>query len=248
MAETKKLTIKIKRLNNKTRKGLYTYIRLDGNKGRYYQYKQKEGELEATKKYYLDQVRKQKKSVMLGKNTLKNYKEIYEKTFTQKPIKQKTALTSQAKKYLTKVQKQPINRVLKAGIKHITINNALAANNNTIKRVNTTLLYTMVKDQEILDLISKEENMKKFKHRFETRIEIQDSTGKVLASATAFNMTPEESTRQVQKSIKEGTELKEGYDTNTRQKLEVRGYTNYTHYHAGKIHKVRTTYIIRKAK
>ena len=80
-------------------------------------------------------------------------------------------------KYLQQIKKKPtINKAIKKGITTTTTKNILNATNKTIKKVNQKSIKTLVKDKDLLKIVSKEENLKKIRHRYEHRITLTNGS------------------------------------------------------------------------
>lgn len=95
-----------------------------------------------------------------------------------------------AKEYANKIKKQPeINTTLKKGIHTVTINNALNISTDKINQAKKELLSKAINDEQILDIMTQEDNMRKIATRLEYLTTLQ-SQGEHLITCTKFNTTP----------------------------------------------------------
>ena len=70
-------------------------------------------------------------------------------------------MSKQAKKYIKKIKKNPMDKTLKKGISTATIPDALNTNQNEIHQTKRQLLKKLISDEEILNIMTQEENLKK---------------------------------------------------------------------------------------
>lgn len=236
------LKIKLKELNNKSRKGLYFYIKQKGKKGAYYKYK--EGQtIDPYKQYYTDKYVKDK-----PKGKIKDYIETYNK----KIAKQKTTITPisrQADRYLKRIRKQtPIQQIIKKGISTAVIPNALKTGKITLEKTKQDLLRRLVLDNDLLKVVATTENIKKIKTRLEYRINILNPKGETLATTSTFNKIPETVINELQNSIVIGETIKKLETPKIENKLKNIGYKGFTRHKDGQVNSIRIQIIFRKGK
>lgn len=184
--------IKFVELNNKSRKGLYVYVKGTGKRGAYYKYR-KESTLDAYKEYYNRRDKKERIETYLT-----------EFKHREKRRKVRTALSGKTDRYIKKIKKRgTISKVIKGGIVGITISNVQKITKREIFEKTKKMLEPLVLDKEILELIAKEENMQKIKHRLEYRITISDGKGKKI-EASLFNKTPMQALLKLKEVFGEG--------------------------------------------
>ena len=159
------IKIKKKFLDNKSRKGWYYYLK---------EYKQKPA-------YY---------KIHPGVS-IDNYFLAYKgKVRIKKKGVVRYTKETPAEKYLRKVEKgQKIEDLISPGISESTLPNLKFAGRKRMHKAYVKMLGPRVLDKELLDIISLEENVRKFKHRIESTITLVSSDGKVQFQLKAFNKT-----------------------------------------------------------
>lgn len=169
MAE-KDITFKEVSLNNKSRKGDYVYIKETGKQGKYY-----------------------KKKPDLQK---RDYLEVY----NQGGLRSKSGgITAQKIQAIRRVQRKKIGEIdtiLRDGYAQNTIERAQTITPFGMKTAYMDLLRNrdkvgdrlgIVRDKELLDIITRPEDVEKWKHRIMYKIELMGNEGLL---ATANNQTP----------------------------------------------------------
>lgn len=183
------MKIHLTNLNNKTRKGLYLYIKDNKKPARYYK---------TTTDQYIDpyiQYYKDKYTRKKTKGTLTQYIQLYNQTITttQRPKKIPPTLKRTHTNYLKKLKKQgTINQQLHTGQQKQTIQNIYKTTDKQIHQTTQQLLQPLVLDQQILNILNTEENLKKIKTRFFYNINFNGHNQRTLAKTTASNQTPKE--------------------------------------------------------
>lgn len=191
--------IRFVNLNNKSRKGLYIYIKSEGSPSRYYKYSGSPIELEATKNYYEDRYVKKK---LRGKSK-KGYHKAYKSVLHKEKTKKRTPVRRQAEQYIAKLRKKkPLLSHIKKGLVHRLISNIHNVSDYKLNQVVKSLLKSLVFDKNILELVSTEENLRKLRSRFEHRVKVKDNKGKTLINANIFNKTPKEVKELLTKGLK----------------------------------------------
>lgn len=118
-------TIKLTKLNNKSRKGLYVYIKKKGGHGRYYKYTGKIGEFEAYKEQYKTKSRK----------TAKKYlKEIEKRPEINKIIKK--GITTAEIENATKINRTTIIKKRKELLKSLILDKQILKQMSTDQNFN----------------------------------------------------------------------------------------------------------------
>lgn len=235
-SNTYKMKIRITNLNNKSRKGTYVYIKAPGSRSAYY--KLQEGTpIDAYTQYYKERYTK-KKPIKRG---VKKYTKAFTQAYTGHKPKQQTYGYQSAQKYLRKIKKKypTLQKAIKKGITTTTINEARTANNTTIKNAKIQLFKKLVLDQQLLQLIIKDENLRKIKSRFEYTIEIKDNKHQTIATAQKYNATIEEVIEEL-KHFKNGetTDPTKNYGT-THEKLKYYNWKNIQETQQGKIQQIK---------
>ena len=166
MVIKKEIIIKKKTLNNKTRKGDYYYIKRKGGKPAYYKIKQGIS-IDNYLLAYDGKVKIKKKGVVrFGKE-------------------------SPADKYLKKtgLKKYKIDKLISKGITETSLNNIGSLNITNAHSAYKRMLSPLVKDKELINILSLDENVRKFKHRIQTNIVLESNDGKVEIELKTFNKT-----------------------------------------------------------
>lgn len=181
--ESKGWTIRKRRLNNKSRKGDYVYVKKPGKRGAYY--KLGNVPLEGNIDYYV--------SLYEG-----NYgKGLKGRLSRQKKIQQELILGDQRsasqithEEIIKKARKEKkaIDKLMGKGIWSTQITSASSKSPQEIKEVYKDLLFKAIlsRDDQTLDLLSQHENIQKLKSRFEFKINIFDSGGRELVYLEKF--------------------------------------------------------------
>lgn len=237
MKKTK--TVQIVELNNKTRKGTYLYIK-EGKKSRYLKYKENDI-IDPYLQYDRD---KQKKSL---KGTKSQYIQSYtEKLQGQKP-KQRTAVHRQAEQYLQRIRKSgSLESNLKTGLQSVTLKNIHLANMNRISEAKKMLFSNIVLDKQLLNIITKEENIRKLANRFEYRYTYYNSNGEILAVSSVFGISPEKALYSLKNAVTKGTEVKSEYDKGFKNILAKENHKGIDIKGEGRIDRIDVTIIFRK--
>lgn len=222
--KTQRITTTIVTLNNKSRKGLYIYVKVQGKRGAYYK-------LDNTTPI----------------NTYKkHYKNQYIKKEDNKTLKQRKKETKRIPQQLTKILRKTktlptIKRVLKAGISITTINNIHVATQNTITQKTQELLSKLIIDKQLIKVMSQESNMQKIKNRLEHTITITNNKGETLLTARRYNKTIKETIRELKKNIRRGTMIEEESPNYTQTILKDLKYEGINTHKEGRINKIGIT-------
>lgn len=211
----KKEHSKIARLierNNKARKGLYIGIQEPGHPYREYKITPTMTPHLAYEYY--------KKKYLIKDATLAPRFNTY-----QKQISQQKSLTRQIRK----------------GITQTIITDALNTPPTDAHKITKKLLQKLVKDDDLLNIISKDENMQKIQTRLTYNIDLMDKDGKTkIAHITSFGQkTVMKTLIELHDILRVGEEIK-GHSPTIKMKLEEKGY-NYQHLHDGQLKNVQIT-------
>lgn len=161
-----------------SRKGKYVYIKEKGKVGRRY-------------KFF---------SNLKNKDYIKKYVESNKKVRTRK--------ISKPKEFVSKISKRKdIQQFFKSGVNFNKINRCFKSTSSQIIKENKKLLSYSVKDNDLLNILAEEENMKKIKFRLEHRIEFIGEKGEVLATSSEFNQTTLEVIEKIRRSVYEGLNI-----------------------------------------
>lgn len=164
----KKGEVKIRKvkLNNKSRKGDYYYIKEAGKRPAYYK-------------------------IRAGV-TIDNYLMAYEGKIKvkKKGVLQYTKETP-AERYLKRAvsDKRRIDKLISKGITETTINRVSTIDRRSTHKAYVKMLSPLVKDKELLSIIALEENVKKFKHRIQSSIKLTSLDGNIEINLKTFNKT-----------------------------------------------------------
>lgn len=225
-----KYKIKEVELNNKARKGKYIYISEKGKSGKYYKKNEKLKE--------------------------KDYIEIYK----GEGLRSKRGGISKEKiKVIRRVKKKKlveIEKSLRSGYAQTTVNNANKLTPYGIKTAYMNLLRNkdkvgdklgIVRDKELLDILTRTEDVEKWKHRVLYGIELIGDKGEILAKMTNKNpKTLYTISSELKEIAKEGRELGNEYEANgIKGDAEKKGY-NYEGIGKGKIKNIRIKLVFRK--
>lgn len=213
---------KVVKLNNKSRKGTFIYIKENKIPGRYYKYDPKIP-IEAYTTFYLS-----KQNPNMITPSAKTFKKQY-KTPKKSTIKRKSV---------------NINKAFKKGISSVTIKNARQISHFKVKKAYKTLLEPLVRDTGILNLITQDTNINKLKNRFQHKILFKNEKGKLLAEGEIIGKTTKDVIKDLKKIMKPKTELRDDY-TNNIKLLKNKGY-KYSHLNNGKLASIDLEIIFRK--
>lgn len=207
------MIVTIKELNNKSRKGLYIYIRAQGKRGSYLKY-DPAVPIDVYIDYYNDTI------VNRRKNPLRNRTKAWKPEKSYKPLKPKLHAERRIQRYLKKIKKRgTIDQTIKRGITDAYIYNTKAQTSelNTVKR---KLLGPLVMDKEHLELLITHENFKKLKHRYEYHISFKGDGNKELARSYEHNQTPEEVLQKLNKVRERSNFVTDDYNSAFMKRIE----------------------------
>lgn len=214
------------RLNNKTRKGLYLYIKETGKPARYYKIKDVTTASKAIKHYKKKYTQKTKKEDKTQKKTQK----------------QKKDLTP--KKYLHKIRKLgKIKTHYKEGIRYVKTQNIHVQTRTGLQKIREDLIRQAVSNKKLIKILAQDENMRKISASLEYRTNYLNQKGEIIAQTTKFNMTPTQYYNQQQQLIKPGENVESG-SKGFQQKMSDAGYQT-TVIKPGNISATTTTIILR---
>lgn len=209
--------VQIREYNNKSRKGLYIYIKTPKKQSRIYKYTGQTGEIEAIKQYYTDKYITKRPYA----TSIKKYKTSYTKQAQGDKIKKPSRIDINTKRYLNKIKKQrPIESIINAGTAKTTIQNAHKKQPSQVKAEIKKLLSQLVLDPQLVDIMSQDQNLEKIKHRFQYNLKVYNEKGEVLLESTKYNEQPTRVIQQIRQSVNEGELISEGYKGSTSSKLQ----------------------------
>lgn len=192
------MIIKPVELNNKSRKGIYLYIKEKGNKGAYYKLKE-----ETPKEYYIER-----------------YEQTYKKQQKEKGKRRKY----QEKKKYTPKKITSLEKAISKGITKVKIKNIETTNQATITKAKKQLLYQLVRDEQLLQIIIQQQNIEKIKHRLEYNINIKDTEGKTLMTTGIIGQTPETVIKKLKEALQIKEKIKKGYQNRIAEALQAKGF------------------------
>lgn len=188
--------------NNKSRKGRYVVVK-DVKTGKRGAYKYQEG-------------------TNLGDYYKAFKSKLKVKKWGVKPKKKRKT----AELYRKKVGRTPsIESIIKKGMTTTKPVNLKTADRHKTTTIYKAMLRELVKDRELLDILTQEENIKKIKHRIESKIIMTDDSGGVVANLTVYNKTAGEVILDIQENLKQG-EISSSGVSRLRDKgyrIEMRG-------------------------
>lgn len=236
--EKQQINIQLKEYNNKSRKGLYIYIKAHKKPSRLYKYYGETGEIEATKKYYEDRYIKKKPLA----RSQQAYKKVYINKIQGIKPKKRTSITRQADAYLKKVSKQKtIETRIKKGIAKVKISNPHKAPPSTIKKGLKKLLGQLVYDKQLVEILTTEVNLEKIKHRFEYTLILKNEKKQAMTTIHKFNQTPQKTIQEIKNTIKGGEQIDTSRPyNNVIETLTARKWVQPTNY-TGKQGKITST-------
>jgi aspartate carbamoyltransferase regulatory subunit len=164
-------TIKLVELNNKSRKGIYVYIREKGKHGRYYKYRGMEGEIREYKKQFRSKAKGTKKRLTVQKYLKKTKRQI------------------------------PIKASLNSGVTTAKIKDILKSSQRELHEKKKELIRPLIKDKKILNIMATEENFSKLRTRLEYSVIGTDEKGKKVFTANVWNKTPQEVQQMARKQL-----------------------------------------------
>ena len=224
--KTKGLVIKKVKLDNKSRKGNYVYIRKDGKRGSYY---------------------KLQKGMSL-KDNLNDYLMAYDGKVRSK--KSGISKDKPAKLYKKVLRDTPlIETLIKKGIWTTHLKNASNMTPLQVKASYKELLKRAVlsNDDETLDLLIQDSNIQKLKHRFEFRISILDKEDNVLVRLNHVGKKDIEEVLSDMKSVFVDKNITGKSPDFTQTESNKKGYM-YSHVSQGKAVNFQVSVLMRKAK
>lgn len=197
---TDKMNYKIVELNNKSRKGLYIYLKEPKQPGKYYKI-QPGTPIEQTIKHYT------------------------------------TPKTKRPKR--TWHKRKSIEGQLSKAIKTASTNDLTTKGIHTLK---SRLFQNIVRDKQLKEIIIKDHNLQKIKHRFDITITTKGKDGTIF-TAEKLNITPDQA-RQHANEINIGENTQKSYQS--IQKLKNKGWT-INQQQKGTITNITLTITFRKA-
>lgn len=199
------MKIEIKELNNKSRKGMYYYVKEKGHRGAYYKFHENVPLDTYTEYYRHIYIRKKKANI-------KEYKRVFTEKAKGKRVKGKTQERERINRYLRNVRKKGrlLGKIGK-GIGTATINDIHNLTESNLKKAKESLFKRLVLDKELLDIITKDENIDKLTPRMSYFIEILGEDGKTLATGQKHNRGLRQIVNELKHAIKKGEAVTDGY-------------------------------------
>lgn len=236
--------IQLTEKNTKSRKGLYIQITYTNKKGkkirptRLYKYRGQET-IDIYHKYYQDKYIHKK-----PRGTLQNYLKHYLQNYKPQKGQTYTGLTKSIHQYKTQQKKREhnIQTTITKGITTTTTPDAHTTTPQKIQQTLTKLYAPLVKDKDLLHLLTTQTNQQKIKHRLEHRITITNQKNETIATLTKTNKTLQEVINDIQQNTKKNTKLEYGFKA-----LKNLGYTIQHQQQNETIKKISIQTIFRKA-
>lgn len=215
--------IRIVELKNKSRKGTYLYIHDKiKNKRSYIKINNDETPLD----FYIEYAKINKSKIKNKKQFKKQFLKNINEAIT-KPKKHKQFI----KQHNIKIQKyKKINKIIKKG--QIRKKYRITEIQQNPQKIYKEILSPLVLDKQLLNIITKEENVQKYKYRlyytseFEG-YELKTKEKKRIGTINDFNKTLNEIITKYQKHIKEKMIIPSGYIPKLKNKLNyIKGQQN----------------------
>lgn len=112
---------------------------------------------------------------------------------------------TRAEIYRRKVGKAPpIDSIISKGITTVNVSNIHLTSINQRRYIYKQMLGELVKDKDLLGILSEEENIKKIKHRIEIKLEMKDIEGNPIANFRVYGRTVSQVALDLQEHIKGG--------------------------------------------
>lgn len=139
-----------------------------------------------------------------------------------------------------------IEKDFKVGIGTSTIEDVNNTNENEIRKAIIDSIKPLIKDEDILGVLSMEENVKRMVTRFEVKTELLDSSnGQIGELITIGKHTPREVVQMIQKNFIPNMDYGEIYIA--VDKLRKMGF-GYVDNKKGQLHKTRMKIVFRKGR
>lgn len=251
MEEKKRKTtinISLKEYNNKSRKGLYIYIKANRRPSRIYKYKGTNTEIDATKKYYEDKYIRKKPLAKSRISYTKAYEESIDKIKSKS--RERIRVRRQADQYISRIKKQrPIDKSIRSGVAKIILESPEKKNSFEMKNTIKKLLRQVVLDKDLIEILAQDQNLEKIKHRFEYQLNIRNEKDETVMTMNKLNENPNKAMTQIKNSITEGEDVSNGFSkTQTARKFENNNwkFLNDNTNKGGKIKRTTLVLIFRK--
>jgi hypothetical protein len=200
IAKKTPVKINIVQLNNKSRKGLYLYVKAKGLPSRFYKFGSGQGQIDATKQYYEDRYIKKKKDIRY-----RDYNVAYQEKFLGIKPSKRTSIHRKAEQYLAKVKKEgTLTSQLKKGVSTSTIKNILVSGNSDFSRVKKELLENLVIDKSLSKILTSEENFNKLKNRLDFVV-LAKNDNETLIELSAHGKTLNKVKTELKKALEGNT-------------------------------------------
>lgn len=207
------ITVDLKRLNNKVRKGLYYYIKKKSGNGRYFKFNEN---------YAISDL----VSVFNGEM---KYKDLIKKTkMHDKTLKYQTSeyTKKQNNEYQKDIKKLgTIEENLKKGIITQEIDDIKGIDINRLDREMTEMMSKAVKNKSVVKILAKEENMVKMNTRFETVFTIHSKDKEIGSFRSITQMSPRRSIMTAKKVITRAMETSTA-SYKTKKALKEAGFND----------------------
>lgn len=209
---------KLINLNNKSRKGLYLYIKEKGQPARYYKYEGRNKEAKILEGYYKRKY-KQKKAT----EHVTQYKN---KRLTKKKDKVRITIQKTKKTIQKAKRKGEIKDLIKKGVHTETINNPHKTTNYQQAKHRSNLIKKSVDDKSMVKILSEEQNFNKLKNRLEYEITGYSREGDKTITATRYGNTLRETITEIKKTMLTEQETREGFTDPLLDNLIAKGWKN----------------------
>lgn len=222
---------KLVNLNNKSRKGLYLYVKEKGRPARYYKYEGRKDETKVLENYYKRKY-KQKKAV----EHIRKYKE---KRLTKKQSKVKVTV-EKTKKQISKARKLgEIKDLIKKGVHIVKLDNPHKSTNFQLATLRENIIKKCTTDKTVTKILSEEQNFNKLKNRLEFDIIGYNNEGDKTISATRYGTTLRQAINEIKRTMLIEQETREGFTDPLLDNLIAKGWKN------GRTHKNDETVALR---
>lgn len=153
--------------------------------------------------------------------------------------------------YYKKLQKKPtINQTLKKGTSHATIQDTQTTNTQETNKIKQTLLKKLVKDQQIINILTEDQNFNKLANRLDYKLTIKGQTitnqETTLATAETQGKTLQQTIQEINQNIHKGEKTRKDYEDKIIKRLKQYNWYNTETQQEGYITKTTLTITLRK--
>lgn len=233
---------KLVELNNKSRKGLYLYIKEKGKPARYYKYNGQRNEKKVLTEYYNERYLQKKKT-----KRVTHYKKSRLAKTRKKQQPKKTSTKKRIQKTIRKAKKiGEVTQLIKTGVHSVTMNNPHKATNYQQAKKRTEIITKATTDKSNIELLSQEQNFNKLKSRLEIAITGYNEQGDKTISANRYNTTLRQAINEIKKTMLTEQDTRKGFTDPVLENLISKGWKNGQTHKEDRTIALKITITIRK--